>query len=466
MNLYEIASDDILSIAFTVPDAWETAYIRHGLRPAHLALPKHQRAFQAIVELRQERKPLDDVLILAKCGSAVTPEDLGRWAEASDKLLAQSFTDKIALVKEYGLTRGTHQLLQVAGQQLTEGKPRKQVAANLITTLSHLETSGGNTQDATATAQADELDKLFGSPPPPALWTGLEWFDRSFGGIGKAQFWGLAAPYKSRKTTTLVNLTVGAIMGAHANQKPMPSLAFMSGEMLSYEISAWIIAMLTAAILVKSGDCNTPVPGKNITYGTVSGDMLIRSGYNYRHWNPRTAEAIDTARKAFREIFSQHLRIYDKRRDHGAILTFDDVKTAFLKDKFLYQTELCLVDYLQTFSTGEGQDEEYHRARKGSQFFVDLVKTEGVSFFVAAQQNEAGVKDSTGYSPQVSGGGAFAKAIEYLIENWYKRDGMPDNQLLWRLKLGRHSGNSETTVDIHPPTGLVLNNTWVKEWHL
>lgn len=461
VNLIEAAADDILSVLWTNESAWETALIRHGLRSNHMPTPKHQRAYAAVISLRTERKPLDDVLVLDKCGSVVSIDDIALWVGAADTILEQSFVEKIKLVKEQGLKNSTQILLQEASRLITDGKSRRAVTEKLLTDLSQMDVTS-DVQNETAGALADELDQMFAAPPIAPLWTGLDWFDGLSGGIGRAKYWAVVAPYKSRKTSTALNIAVGAIMRAYVTGAPIPSIAFMSGEMLTYEIASWIIAMLAVGYLARQDLHEITIPGMNIKTGYITGDMILRAGNGYKRWHPETVKAIDWAREIFRDTFAQQFRAYDKRKERGRLLKFSDVGDAFKRDFLMYKPDLVIVDYLQIFSTGKENDNDFHRVSYGAPFFLDLVKGYQTSFVVLAQQNEEGVRNGTGYSPQVSGGGGLPKSVEYLVENWYKRNEMPDDQLKWKLKLGRHNGNQEAVVKIHPPSGLVFNNSWMK----
>lgn len=466
INLHEADANDVLSILLTDDAAWQLAYINLGLRPAHMPSMKHFKAYEAIVNLRRENKPTKDTFILEACGSVVTIEDIAKWTNAADPLLKTAFEDTVKKVKERGKTRLAKAILSNGIQQIEQGKTRKQVSAQVITALSSVDTNT-ETQNETAEAISDELDTLFEALPESPLWTGINWFDSKFGGIGRKRYWGIAAPYKSRKTTTALNLVTGAIMRAHVCGEKIPSIAFYSGEMLAPEIGYWIIAMLAVAYLVKKGVHAQPIPGHDEwLLGDISGDLLMKVGNRYKHWHPDRVKAIDYARQTFRDVFKDNLRLYDKTKERGHLTAFDAVKNEFLRDKLLYDTELAFVDYLQVFSTGTVNDSQFHRSEMGAALLLDLVKTEGVSVVALAQQNEEGVKHGSGASPQIAGGGGLPKSVEYLIENHYKRNDMPDTKLRWNMKLARYAGSGTTDANIHPVSGLVLDNYWVEKIQL
>lgn len=471
IDLYAADANDILSVLLTDETAWQTAYINHGLRSTHMPTMKHFKAYEAIVNLRKEGKPIKDTFILEACGSVVALEDIGKWINAADPLLKAAFAETVKRVKERGQTRITKAILNNAAQQIEQGKSRKQVSAEVIGSLASID-ANADVQNETAHALSDELDDLFNAPPERPLWTGLHWFDALAGGIGRKRYWGIVAPYKSRKTTTALNLTIGTIMRAYGCGEKIPSIGFFSGEMLAPEIGYWIIAMLAVGYLTKLGLRDEAIPGKffpdnkPIPHGYITGELLYKSGNGYKGLGIQRAQAIDYARQTFRDVFKNNLRLYDKTKERGCLRDFEAVKNAFLRDKLLYDTELAVVDYLQIFSTGNLNDSQFHRSEHGATLFLDLTKTESTSFVVLAQQNEEGVKHGSGTSPQVAGGGALPKCVEYLVENHYMRDNLTSSQLRWNMKLARYTGTGEQIVNIHPPSGLVLDNSWVEKIRL
>ena len=143
----------------------------------------------------------------------------------------------------------------------------------------------------------------------------------------------------------------------------------------------------------------------------------MKVGKRYKSWHPDRVKAIDYARQTFRDVFKKNLRLYDKTKQRGRLVDYGAVKNEFLRDKVLYDTELAFVDYLQVFSTGVINDNQYHRSEMGAALLLDLVKTEGVSVVALAQQNEEGVKNGSGASPQVAGGGALPKAVASFVHS-------------------------------------------------
>lgn len=460
---WELASDDVISVILKKPTAWEIAYLQYGLRPEHMPTVKQRRMYEAACALVKAGKPLSDALILEHAGSAVTLSDIGIWLNMFDEYRYEVFEHNIELVKEKGLSARLPIILD-KGKEMARSQSRTEVMRYVITELSGLghET---NVQGETARELSTELDSLFETAPTTVFRTGLTWFDETAGGIAPAKFWGLAAPYKSRKTTVALNLMVSMIMFAHQKRAKMPSIAFMSGEMPRTALATNLIAMLAAAYVHDLKMEGRREKEKQPTLDYITGEMLLLAGQTYKRWPSLKVKAIEWARETFRSVFAKHVRIYDKSDKGGGITDYDALENAIYRDIALYGTDLIIVDYLQNFTApgekGSADKADFIRNTYGSELFQEIVTSKGVSMFVLAQKNEASVGSSKkNYSPGIKGGNKFSSAVDYLVESFYHQNGAPDTELNLVMKLGRSIGTGETSVQIHPSSGLILDNSW------
>lgn len=460
-DIWQMAGDDVLAVMLADETAWHAVTIIGGLQAAHFATPVQRQMYSAIVQLRRAGKPTDDIALLELSGGVFGMTELATTINLCDPFNRAALQDNIARVREHGQCNLLASYLQAAQKKLTEGATSRATVEYLLQIASHLQSGGALQVDAVALS--NELDELLSKPGEPGLQSGIKWLDDTVGGLGVGKLWAIGAPYKGRKTSTALNILVGTLMDAYVNQRPMPSVAFFSSEMTAPELSLQIISMLAAGHLAHSGLLHTlPEKGK-IPLGYVTGSALDRAGSGYKQWHTRKVQAIDWARSIFRSVFGKHLRIYDRRVKSGALATFADLSDKMRIDLELHKPALMLVDYVQNFSTGTLKDDDYTRTSVGSRQLQDFAKMHGVTVIALAQQNEEGVQGGKSYSPRIKGGGALASAVDYLILNTYKRDDVtaPD-QLGLDLKMSRSSANGQTVVNIHPPSGLILDNTWVK----
>lgn len=460
---WEMASDDILSVLWHVPGAWEVAYLQYGLRGQHMPTAKQARMYEAICSLLREGKPLSDALVLDYAGAVVTLNDCAIMVNLYDEFRNDAFVHNVQLVKEKGLNARVPSIL-AKGMEMAKSQPRNEVTRFVMDELGGLG-HDGNVQGETARELSTELDSLFETAPTTVFRTGLTWFDETAGGIAPAKFWGLAAPYKSRKTTVALNLTVSMIMFAHQKRAKMPSIAFMSGEMPRTALATNLIAMLAAAYVHDLRMEGRREKENQPTLDYITGEMLLLAGQTYKRWPSLKVKAIEWARETFRSVFAKHVRIYDKSDKGGGITDYDALEGAIYRDIALYGTDLIIVDYLQNFTApgekGSADKADFIRNTYGSQLFQEIVTSKGVSMFVLAQKNEASVGSSKkNYSPGIKGGNKFSSAVDYLVESFYHQNGAPDTELNLVMKLGRSIGTGETSVQIHPSSGLILDNSW------
>lgn len=457
---WDDAADDVLSVMLDNAHAWESAYIKRGLRAAHLPTDQHRALYEAIIELRSDGRPLHDTTIREGRESRIPLEWLVSVRHLIDTPRRAAFDDNLSIVYRHGMDSGLSHLLETARKQV--GKDGyKTVISQLLTILPALGVDSSTTRE-TALETGEDFERHMMTEPPPLVLTGIPWLDNLTNGLGYDKFWWMVGPYKGRKTSVMLNIALGMMMTRLERREELPSIAIMSGEMLRREVVAQCVAMLAIAWLRRNGKYGwTDDRGKPIHL--ISGEMLIKAGVYYRRWHPLKVEAINWAIATWKHL-DKHVRLYDRTDSGGRLHTFGDLKNAIHRDMYLHGGGFYFVDYLQVFSTGERDDDDYARNKMGSYMLQDIVKSKAVTVFLTAQQNEAQIKEGGGYSPGVKGGGAAAQSAEYLMTSKYKMGDLPKDgtKIELSMHLGRYTPTDENDpLDIHPPSGLLLASSWI-----
>lgn len=460
-NTYEDAADDVLSMLLDSEHAWEAAYIKRGLRAAHMPTDKHKALYEAIVDLRTAGKPIHDTTLREGRETRIPLDWLVQVRHLIDAARRAAFDDNLNIVHRHGMDIGLSQLLEVARKQV--GKDGYQaVIGNLLTLLPSLGVDT-SVQRETAIETGEDFERHMMTEPPPFVLTGIPWLDELTNGLGHGKFWWMVAPYKGRKTTVMLNIALGVVMSCLDKGTPPPSVAIMSGEMLRREIVAQCVSMLAIVYLLREGLYDAS-DNRGVPLNLIYGESLLKAGVYYRRWDPRKVAAINWGITQWKRM-DKCLRVYDRTDKGGQLRTFANLRDAIQRDMYLHGGRFFFVDYLQVFSTGERADDDYERNKMGSYMLQDLVKNKGATIFVTAQQNEQTIKDGAGYSPGVKGGGAAAQSAEYLMTAAYKTGDLPKDgtRIQLDMRLGRYTPTDENApLDIHPPSGLLLNNTWIK----
>lgn len=463
---WELASEDVLSIMYADADARDLALYDLQLRAAHFPTPRTAALFNALATLHGRGETPHDTLILDMGGSVITLDWLAQVVTLSDESRRRAFRANVALVRKHGLTAGAKRLLALATEQLDSGQPLAQVTGNLLTVLTGLDKSA-TVKRETATDLADDFLTLMHSTPPALLLTGIDWLDGLTGGMDRGHLWWIAAPYKSRKSTVMLNIALGLLMTwvTQGCVGEPPSIGIASGEMPRPRIAATFVSMIACAYLKRAGLWHESFAVQNRTYPLhmLSPKMLLDARANYRRWDTRRVAAVDYGIAQFRQ-FESALRVYDRTPDGGSLADIKQLTTILRRDMHRYKTSAFMIDYLQIFK-GVQDAKLYDYVANASLELQKFAQSEGVTLVILAQQNEETIKSGASYSAGIKGGGDPAATADYLITSRYKSgDVTADNELELTMKLSRHGsggGEVQKVLEIHPASGLLLESKWI-----
>jgi hypothetical protein len=313
---------------------------------------------------------------------------------------------------------------------------------------------GNRTETGLETAEAHiaEFVTYLNSTPAPAPYSGIEWLDKHSNGFQLGRTWMIGGAYKQRKTTLALNIALGILF-----RNPAASVAFLSFEMPRRSVIAALIAQVAAYRYLKTGNS---LHANNVgTY--LSMDNLINARAAYKHWPHGLADAVDYAIGVY-AILKSRFRIYDVSYEAGALSDLASLQRNILRDKALYGGEYFIIDHLQEVRS-PGNDYERVSAVAGT--ISHLSKRENITTFTLSQLNEQTVKSTSEdeHSPGAKGGGTPAEKADYFVRVRYHPD-HPD-QLAVKMQLSRYGAMGNETkelLNIHPASGLLLDNQWGK----
>lgn len=455
---YELAADDVISVLLNEESAYDTASFELGLLPAHFPTPQHKAAYEVISELRTNKLPVHDTIVMDKSGGAVKLDWISQVFALYDATrTGLVFRENVKLVKEHGIRNGVQRVLNTAATQLVDGKKSVSlVISQLMDILPNVQTDTA-TRGETAAEIGKDFIAMMNSEPAPLLSTGLAWVDEISGGFDRKHLWWIAGAYKQRKSTLMLAFALNAVM-------QNASIAILSREMPRKRVAAQMVAMMSVAYLVREGQYNG-MDRNLIPINSISANALMKAGKNYRRWHPLKVKAVDYGIECWLK-FEKLLRIYDSSESGGALSDWSSIQKTVKRDKALYGLDVLFVDYMQLFSA-PGLN-TYEQTAFISKNLQKLTIREDVTTVVVAQKNEDSIKDGKkSYSPGIKGGGDAAASADFLLVTSYKQnDEADDTKLTARMQLSRHGiggADVEHVFDIHPASGLFLESSWIRE---
>lgn len=462
---WEMAADDVISVMLNDSDGCDRILHHYGVMPGHMPSAAHKATFEAIRNCVAAKEPLHDASIMARAGSSVDLIWLTQVkALFSDTVLAALPYTAKRLVN-FGLNAGVVRILKLAEAEIAKGKSHADVIPRLMTALTGLNTAH-EVRGETADVNGAEFLRFMHSTPPTLPLTGIPWLDALTGGVNRGHMWWIAAPYKSRKSTVMLNIALGLFMTwfTRGCAGEPPSIGMASGEMTRNRVIAQLVAMLAVAYIRRRGWWTERFTAGTTAYPLhmISADALMKSREQYRQWDKRRIEAVDYGIAQYMQ-FSKAFRLYDSMPG-GGLGTFDDLLTTMRRDIHLNKTNVFFVDYLQLFAPpGMKLFEFMSSAALRLQRFA---QTENVTVIGLVQQNEETIRSGSSYSAGVKGGGDAAATADYLITSLYRAGDLADDdtKLQLTMKLSRHStGGADTqhVHDIHPASGLLLASDWI-----
>ena len=479
---YEIAADDLVAVLYHDPVAYHDIRFRHNLLPKLMPEGNHQLFTDAVYWLYEHNKPIHDTTIIERA-PALSPQWLAERVTLYDDTRVQSavITENCAIVRDEGLHRGTRRLLQIADSQLsTKGAAHRAEIIGRLTNL--LSTIGTDAKaESVMASEHGRINRLIDANSVDGVKTGIPCIDDWTNGYERAHIWWIGGAYKGRKTTLLLNmfLAIAMYILKHSDENIDISPAFLSREMLQGRVQRQIESMLAIAYLYKKGyydktyrnqngkECHynwidhSLIKRLNRAYGHLEGQAQLNA---YQNWIGDTrGYAVYWAQRMYDMLT---FRIYDSTPEHGNLSDYYSVDTAINMDIVNHGGNWFGVDYLQLIDAPG--DNLFSKVNFMAQQFQQKAQRKNITMIVLAQLNEDTIKNGESYSPGVKGGGDPAQTADYFLRTRYNDDAATsdETQLSVQMKLSRHGagGNGiREVVDIHPASGLILNQDWIQE---
>ncbi len=455
---YELAADDVISVLLNEETAFDTASYELGLLPAHMPTPQHKVAYEVISELRMNKQPVHDTIVMDKAGGAVKLDWISQVFALYDATrTGDVFRENVKIVKDHGIRLGVQRVLNTASTQLADGrKTASTIISQLMDILPSVQMDTA-IKGETAVEIGQDFIAMMNSEPSPLLSTGLSWVDEISGGFDRKHLWWIAGAYKQRKSTLMLAFALNTVMqGA--------SIAILSREMPRKRVAAQMVAMLAVAYLVREGFYG--VMDKNmIPISNISANSLQKAGKNYRRWHPTKVKAVDYGIAEWMK-FQKLLRIYDSTEGGGSLSDWSSLQKTVKRDKALYGLDVLYVDYMQLFSAPGTSS--YEQTAFISKNLQKMTIREDITTVVVAQKNEDSIKEGQkSYSPGIKGGGDAAASADFLLVTSYKQgEDSDETKLKARMQLSRHGiggADVEHTFEIHPASGLFLESDWIQK---
>lgn len=455
-SAYQSAADDTLATMFINPEMIDKALYEHQIRIGYYPDSRQKVLFEVLCQLRRSGDTIIDATVLAKAENKFTQEWLLNLIGTFAPSMAAAFEANCKLVTGYGLRMEALRIVTLAVEQLRnpDSKPTGDIIHQVMDSLGSTHTVGG-IKGVTAEENAGDFEAYMSLQPPVTMSTGIPWLQEQSGGFSRGDLWWIASAYKMRKTTLMLNLALHAATNG-------ASVAFLSREMLKRQVAAQLVSMFAIGYLLANGLYDV----KN-EYGQmlnwISARGLIQAQVGYRRWDKRKVAAIDYGISELAKIKKQ-LRIYDTSPNGGRLCDIASLQSVVRRDIALYGTQIVFVDYLQLFDAPGGS--LFDKTMYAAHILQEQTKMYNLTTVAAAQKNEESILNASQerYSPGVKGGGDVAATADYLLETRYKYGDMKDEKKLEvTMKLSRHGsggGDVKQTFDIHPGSGLILENDY------
>lgn len=458
-NAFENAAGDVLAAMYFDNKKIASTEYEYGLKPVLFPSQQTGLLFRTMCELDRAGELINDNTILSRIGSTIDAAWLHDLLQVYTPAVGAAFESNCELVRDYGTRASGSRIGKILATQFDdfEGKPTEVIVSQGIDVLSAL-TTHAKTQSVKANEIAAEFRTFMDTDPTEGISTGIHWIDDLTNGFSKGDMWWVAGAYKMRKTTLMLNMCLHAA-------KSGASVAFLSREMSKKQVIAQMVSMLAVGDLMTTGEYDSQnSAGQYLNW--ISGRSLIVARKKYKHWTKRKVEAIDKGIYDF-NAFGDHLRIYDSSPENGNLSDIASAQLVIKKDKFLFNSDVMFIDYLQLFDAPGAQlfDKTSYSARA----FQQATKQNDVALCIAAQRNEDAIKNSNGsdYSPGIKGGGDPAATADFVMQTLYKFGADADeNMLKITMALSRHGsggGDVNYLAPIHPNSGLLLESDFANK---
>lgn len=478
---YEIAADDLVAVLYHNKAAYHDIRFKHQLLPKLMPDGNHQLFTEAVYWLYEHNKPIHDTTIIERAPS-ISPQWLAeRVTLYDDTRLGQVIGENCNIVRDEGLHRGTQRLLQIAHSQLQEkgAAKRPEIIGRLVNLLSTIGTEAK--AEAVLASEHGRLNRLKDANSVDGIRTQIPCIDDWTHGYERAHIWWIGGAYKGRKTTLLLNmfLAIAMYLLRNPDEDIDISPAFLSREMLQGRVQRQIESMLAIAYIYKKGlygKTYNNTNGYEVHYNWIDHSLIKRLNRSYGHlegeaqlhayqsWlGDERGYAVYWAQRIYDKLT---FRIYDSTPEHGNLSDYYSVDTAINMDMVNHGGNWFGIDYLQLIDAPG--DNLFSKVNFMAQQLQQKAQRKNITIIVLAQLNEDTIKNGESYSPGVKGGGDPAQTADYFLRTRYNDDQATsdETQLSVQMKLSRHGagGNGVREIlEIHPASGLILNQDWIQE---
>jgi replicative DNA helicase len=253
---------------------------------------------------------------------------------------------------------------------------------------------------------------------------GLKWLDNIVGGFLPSENWVIDGPYKSRKTTVLLNMLLEA-------SYVCPVSIFTNGDSTRGSTQRKLLAML--------------MNQEAIRYGWNEYRVISSQALAFAMREERYQKLKDHARSILNKL---PIRLYDGRDLVGNL---SEVARLLRRDHALYGTRVWAYDYAQTVNHGMT---DYERVVYYAAWCQNINGELGCTSVSLSQVSEAGINGSgDSYSPMSKGGGALPA-----MANVYLKVSYAEPTIKVNLKLARDAPMGNIVPHLcQPASGLILN---------
>ena len=253
---------------------------------------------------------------------------------------------------------------------------------------------------------------------------GLNWLDNLTGALLPSENWVIDGPYKSRKTTVLLNMILDAAVAA-------PVSLFTNGDSTRGSTYRKLLAMT--------------MNREAIRYGWEEYRVLSAQALIY----PLREERYQKLKEHSKELLHKlKIRLYDGPDLVGSL---PEVSRLLRRDRAMFGTRVWAYDYAQTINHGQT---DYERVTYYATWCQNINGELGCTSITLSQVSEAGITGGgDSYSPMSKGGGALPA-----MANVYLKVSYDEPRIKVQLKLARDAPQGKFVLhSCQPVSGLILD---------
>lgn len=432
-----------------------------GLQLRHFPKGAEREIFRALQSLRVEGKPVHYTTIVKQLDSLQYERDVqmlfaGFGKDAKQQSLGgRVFEANLMELKRQGDMAYQIYAYEEARRRTENGDDQASVTAD---TMAHIAGSAAYMLSGeTAEDMAADLTALLESPPPKTLLTNVQVIDAWNDGVGREEFWSIVAPMKMRKTTLLLNMLIGLLDNG-------TSCSLFMYESNRRATVTQIALMLGAKWLHETGQYGKACDEKpQITSHHLSVKRVLQLGGNIKNLPEIQREMIHHGKAALAK-YGENLRIYDKTREGGSLVTVDDFHRVMLYDKQRYGTEFIGIDHLQRMGAGN----DYEIMNVSVPYIENVCRQEKIAICLLSQvkTGDSNSSDSTRHDSGATGGNKIDSAIDTMLYTRYKQpkdkegsERYDETVMTIGVQHNRYGASSRVAqVRIDPWSGVMLDH--------